>query len=363
MTNSNPAPASGKVLLGAIGDGDDWQVLRNFLSGIGLDVEMFDPAPALGTGRPEAAMPLLEAMDLVVVMAPPSGLGSSVINQNISHLAGRLGDQRVLTLRESGGEPVPAASSGPEIEYHRGAIGDRFPQVQSTLGDMLRERSASREPAWREWLGVVDTRVRPEQLMAAGAAVLGVAALSVVVVLLFFFPRGSPELGAELAQVDDVVVGPTRPGGSVGPEGSAPAGPGPTELALGSGGVGSAEVFPVRCVVTMSAGEILPDVVPCEGDGGLRVLGHRGPWHLTLHHVVPDLGVVGEAVTGSAAVGARTRHPLDPEGENHLPDLPQGDGVLRLDLQFSADGQRVYLEAADTDGGQATTLVFSLALG
>jgi hypothetical protein len=115
-------------------------------------------------------------------------------------------------------------------------------------------------------------------------------------------------------------------------------------------------------VIETAKDRLLPETISCEGIGGLRVDGHRGPWHNEIYELTTDSGVVGDIVMESPA-GGEDRQPLEPAGEQLLAPLGSRFGVLRLELVFSANGQQVTLRQDDDLGGNVASLTFGLDLG
>ncbi len=102
MSNTTTMIPLGRVLLGATGEGQDWSALRDHLMGAGWQVDLFDPTPHHDPAAAEAALPLLEGVDVAILMTPDSATGGDQVSNRFVYLTGvlqgALGDQRVLSL-------------------------------------------------------------------------------------------------------------------------------------------------------------------------------------------------------------------------------------------------------------------------
>ena len=359
MSNPTAIRPLGRVLLGATGEGEDWSALRDHLVGLGWQVDLFDPTPHAGPGT---GLPHLRGVDMAILMATPldrrSGATASYLAYLAGILQGALGDRRVLALVENEAGGLVTGTSVAELRYERDNIQARLPYVTSLLAELNAQSSQPFVTPWLERFGIVDGRVAPEMWLALGALAVIAAVLGV---LTYQFVGGSTnELSAELADSDDLVDSVDR---SLGSTTNDPSVLGPeTAAGLGPPEQGSIEGLPAFCVIETANDQLLPETISCDGIGGLRVEGHRGPWHNQIYELTSDLGVVGHIVTEPSA-GVEIRVPLEPVGEQLLEPLGSRFGVQRLELIFSANGQQVTLHQAGELGDNEATLTFGLDLG
>jgi hypothetical protein len=362
MTDLVATRPLGRVLLGATGEGHDWSDLRDHLVSVGWQVDLFDPTPHGGGGRPEEALPLLEGLDLAVLMAPSEARGSAITTRLVyltGVLRGALGDRRVVVMVERDADSLVHGAKGPEIRYQRGDIRSRFSHIDSILDGVQAEGQTSMLAPWLARLGVVDGRVPPELLVGLGAALVVLALFGVLGVQVFgssatvaSIDPAAPEATSSTTTVGDQAPGVTSGGGATASGGLVAPVP-------DVGGEGRVAQLPALCVVDLGPDVTLPAVIGCDGIGGLRVEGDTGPWHERVYHVELDAGVAGDLVTGSPATGDAERVPLPSQARSVL----AGSEVRRLELIFAADGQQVRVEEPAEDGGAVLTLVFSLDLG
>jgi hypothetical protein len=280
-------------------------------------------------------------------------LTSRRLNHLVGVLQGQVGFGRVLVLTENELEGFLYGTGVTEVRYDRDNIQARFPQLGALLEDMVGGyEPPDRSPPFEEGrpllerLGLTDGGLRPEMLVGGGVLLLLVV---VLIVLAWQFAGGA-------ANAD-----PGSDGGRIGA--GAEEGPSGPEVAtaqrddgpVAAGDVGS---LPASCVVDTSEGSVLPEVVACDGIGGLRVEGYHGPWFRDLATVAVDQGVVGHLeLAGSEA--AATTVPLSPLAKA---SVPGGSGVSAVRLQFSSDGQRATFHQASGQGGDQVVLTFSLDL-
>jgi hypothetical protein len=353
----------GRVLLGATGEDQDWSALRDHLVSTGWQVDLFDPTPHHDAAEAEAALPLLEGVDLAVLMTPPTASSGDQISNRLVYLTGvlqgTLGTRRVLTLVAEGAPELVTGTNIPEWRYEPGNIRSHFSRVDELL-DGLRARSSSSSLATLlERVGVVDGRVAPEVFLVLGALAVIIAFAGILGYQLLGTStnRLSAEVEATMPSSDQSAP---LPGSTV----TDPTVAGPqTSNGLAPGGDGMVAQLPARCVVDFSTAQALPAEIECEGVGGLRVTGFSGPWQGQVHLIKADVGVVGDAVTGSPQSGDTGRIHLEPGTEQQLDPAGSTVGVQRLELQFSATGQEVTLEQSAANGGEAVTLTFGLELG
>ncbi|MCP4224013.1 MAG: hypothetical protein GY773_11770 [Actinomycetia bacterium] len=365
MSNTATMMPLGRVLLGATGEGQDWSVLRDHLVGIGWQVDLFDPTPRHDPAEAEAALPLLEGVDLAVLMTPASASGDDQVSNRLVYLTGilqgALGSRRVLSLVANDAANLTTGSSVAELRYEPGDIRSRFPLVDSLLADLRAQSSGSFLAPWLERFGVVDGRVAPEVLLVLGA--VAVVAAFAGILGYQFFGGSTNELSAELAEEATLASGDLaeQDPGSV-PDGAVVLGP-QVSGGLGSDIDGMVGQLPARCVIETESGLLLPEVIVCEGVGGLTVDGHPGPWHSTIHQVLADIGVVGDVVLGTPDSGDGGRIDVEPGTEQQLDSADSTVGIQRLELFFSANGQQVVLKQTEADGGQVVTFTYGLGFG
>lgn len=359
MTSSTSGAPLGRVILGATGQGIDWRTLRDHLHGHGWQVDLFDPTPRDDDGAgPEAALPLLHGVDLAVLLAnKPTRHSDPAANQRLVYLAGQLegvlGAGRVLFVREEGVDSLVGGTNIPEIEFRPGHISDLFPRILARLAQnsVPPEHPPLLAP-WLERLGFADRRPAPEALMILSCIVVLTAVIAAIVWAVG--DDGPGPLSAEVAGPDAT----TAVDASDGEDG--PVVGGDVVLGVLDEG-GSVRGLPAVCVIDTRTDVVTPEVVACQGTGGVRIDGYRGPWHNEFHTVRPDLGVVAEAVLeeGEHTDGVS----LSPDVDNDMAALGAAGGVQELVLVFTADGQQVVFEQPAARGGNVATLTFGIELG
>lgn len=353
------ASALGKVILGTTGKGVDWQTLRDHLEEAGWTVDLFDPSPDEEGQGPEAALPLLHDVDLAILLArEPDDDQETAANERQAQLLGQLerglGPHKVLHLRERALAPLAEESAVTQLSFEPGGISAVFPDVLEMLAATSVPPQARPVFPWRERFGFAAGVAPARELLA----ILG--AFSVLVMLLGITAAlanddaGSGQLTAEVAASPDLegqtaseAVGSTETADSAPFIGDADAG-------------GSVRGLPARCVIDTRRGVVVPETVTCQGIGGVRIEGFRGPWHNEFSTVEADLGVVAELFTefGDNVDGVT----LTPAAANDVPALG-GDHVQQVVLVFTADGQQVTFAQRGADGGNTATLIFGIELG
>lgn len=350
--------ALGKVILGATGRGADWQTLRDHLEEGGWTVDLFDPSPDEDGRGPEAALPLLHDVDLAILLArEPDDDEELAANERQAQLLGQLerglGPAKVLHLREQELEPLDEESEVRQLVFERGGISALFPDVQEMLAaSSVLPQERPRSP-WRERFGFTKGVAPPRELLA----ILG--AFGVLIFLLGVtaaIAGGDDEPGQLAAEVAAPEVGAeVVPGSGVetGPSDAVP-------FAGGADAGGSVRGLPARCVIDTRREVVIPEVVPCQGIGGVQVVGYRGPWHNALATVESDLGVVVEAYSEFGAnIDGVTLEPLE---ANDMGPITDGH-VQQMVLVFTADGQQVTFSQGSGGGANTATLVFGIELG
>lgn len=355
----------GRVVLSATGHGEDWSALRDHLVGLGWQVDLFDPTPRDDATFPEPTLPLLEGVDLAILLATSSGRVESAANHRLVYLAGvmqgTLGDRRVLALLENEVGPLLAGTSLTELRYKPGTIGVHFPQILALLGETSTKGGQSLMTPWLERFGVVDGRVAPEMWLALGALAVIAAVLGVFGYQLFGSSNG--RLSAEVADIGGVVTtGGLSPGSTSNalPElGSGSSG------AFGSEADGSVLGLPARCVVNTGGGVVFSDVIPCEeGVGGISVEGFHGPWHNEIGQVSLEAGVLGEATMERDQTDQEAGPVvLESGGTSELESRGSSFGIAQLVFVFTANGQEVALSQLSGRAGNTATLTYGLDLG
>ncbi len=350
----------GKVVLGTTGRGDDWLMLKRELEARGWQVDLFDPTPRADDGGAEETLPLLHRVDLAILLATtPSERLTREANQRLVYLAGRLeqrlGPKRVVFVRERGVESPAVGTGVPELVYTPGDVASLIPRITSLLAESsLPPMPRPLMAPWRERLGFVDRSPAPELLLAL-AVLLAVAAP--VVLLLGFQGWGG---GAPSPSLEAEVAGPGTTGGiTSGAAGADDASAADPASARGVQG-GSAVGLPARCRLELARGVLLAPSVDCEGAGGVVVEGFRGPWHNELGTVRPDLGVVVEVVLEAGSGQSVT---MAADIDNDTWSLGAGEGVERLVVVFTADGQQVELRQPGPRGGNVAVLTYGLESG
>ncbi|MEL7208530.1 MAG: hypothetical protein AAGK32_09925 [Actinomycetota bacterium] len=299
-------------------------------------------------------------MDLAILLATaPARQLDPAANKRLVYLAGQLeralGARRVLFVREDGVESLVSGTNVSEIAYRAGHIGDLFPRVLALLAQnsVAPEQPPLLAP-WLERLGFADRRPAPEALMILGCIVVLTAVIAAIVWAVGDSGPGplsaevaGPDATAVDAESDEALEAGTLGGGDV-------------VLGVADEG-GSVRGLPAVCTIDTRRGVVAPEILPCDGVGGLRFDGHRGPWHNEFGTVSPDLGVVAEAFmeAGDNVDGVA----LLPDVANDMGVLGARGGVERLVLVFTADGQQVVVEQPAGRGGNVATLTFGIELG
>jgi len=348
--NSTGIRPLGRVILATTGEGRDWSALQDYLRGLDREVDLFDPTPSSDLIESSDRLPLMRGVDLAIVMVPPEdGDGESAIGRRLAYLAGvfkgRLGDTPVLMMLEYGARPPVVDVGVVELHYERDKIEARFPFVTSLLAERSAAAANMTASPWLERLGIIEGRVAPELLLMLGALAVIMSVLAVL---------GLQFLGStDGADPEDAGNGSTT---SLGAE----AFPDAPERSggFGPGDAGSIEGLPARCIVETKAGGLLADAVTCDGLGRLQVEGYRGPWHLEIQQLQVDVGVAGDVVIVSTT--GIERIPVLGGGPQTIAD-PQG--VDRLELLFSANGQSVTFGQVEDRGGNTVTLTYALTAG
>lgn len=364
MSNPTAMKPLGRVVLSATGHGEDWSALRDHLVGLGWQVDLFDPTPRDDATFPEPTLPLLDGVDLAILLATSSGRAESAANRRLVYLAGvmqgTLGDRRVLALLENEVGPLLDGTSLTELRYQPGTIGVHFPQILAVLGETSAKGGQSLVTPWLERFGVVDGRVAPEMWLALGALAVIAAVVGVFGYQLFGSSNG--RLSAEVAEIGGVVttsgLGPGSTSNGLPELGSGSSG------AFGSEADGSVLGLPARCVVNTGGGVVFSDVIPCEGVGGIRVEGFPGPWHNEIGRVSLEAGVLGEAMMEADQAGADSDPVvLESGGTSELDSRGSSFGVAQLVFIFTANGQEVALSQLSGRAGNTVTLTYGLDLG
>ena len=354
----------GRVVLGATGEGADWRVLRDELVGRGWQVDLFDPTPRDDGLGPEAELPLLHGVDLAILLATsPSRTDETAANRRLVYLAGHLeqalGPKQVLFVRERGVSSLVSGTNVPELEYTPGRIAMLMPRITGRLA----ENSVPPTPrpllgSWLQRVGFVDRRLPPEAWLVL--ALVLVLAAPLVGFLLYQLLRPATGLTSEAAETTVPVISSEAVGGEQPPAGPEPTNGDPVRSGAGADD-GSVTGLPARCVIDTRRNVVLPEVVPCEGAGGVRVEGYRGPWHLEFHTLETDLGVIVEVFmeTGPNVDGVT----VTPAVVNDLEGFGSRGGVEELVVAFTADGQSLHITQRAGRGGNEARLVFALEAG
>lgn len=328
-------------MLGATGDGEDWSDLRNYLVGLGWQVDLFDATPYGGREGPESVVPRAIGVDMAILVVARSEQRVDLLaGRRLVHLAGvlqgQLGYGRLLVLQESDVEPFLHGTGIIELRYDRGDIGARFSEVGTRLGDLAMPGEAPPTP-WLERFGIYQGQVGSEWWLVFGC--LAVLAAVVFVFGYQFFGGASEDDGSDAASGTPLVT-------------EAVAGP-----EVGSGDdsdLGGVAGLPAVCAIDTSLGAELAPAIDCDGGGRLRVDGFLGPWHQRISSVSLDLGVVGEAYPAGSSARAV---PLQSGQERPVAGVDTEIGVERLVLEFSANGQQARLHQGV---GDDVTFTFTL---
>jgi len=338
----------GRIIFGVAGDGNDWTELRNYLKGLRWSIDVFDVG-ASSQNNIDSVLPLVDDVDLALVLVATSDGAfdreeAVGINRIVGVLQGRLGTGRVLVVNEDAIDSSLAGNDVMQVDFKRNQIADKFVPIAAGLEDLLAASETLTAAGRAKRAARVPTRFQPEVWAAAGVLIVLLALLAAVGLQLLLSSAGS----AETSDNDSGSVGETAAAPSTGTE---------TNQDLQLSGVSpSAEALPVDCQVDISQAVLLPAEIPCgSGTGGVRIEGHRGPWHNRTSTVQFDDGVYVELhrhepnpvvslVSAGSELSLNSGRPLV--------------GIETIDFRFSANGQRVKLGGPDG----RVTLTFSLDL-
>lgn len=378
-----------KVLLVTVGRGDDWKHLRSHLEGSGWTVLPQEMEQVIKEGGPRFDSPRLEGVELaILVVGSYQGTESNLrATRSLLHYAGllqgQLGYRRVLAMVEARVDAFLEGTGVPELSFTAGNIQDRYRQVAATLQDLESNppqgRVRSGFERWMSRMGLQHTEIASEVWLWAGGLVI--AALCLTVLYLIFAdplrPEGEVDASATVvtgAITEDVPAGEvgsasstlattTATDGTAGPEPPADRGPVPpiNEGNLPGAIGGRVDTLPSRCTVLTISGEVTPEQLSCEGNGGLLATGFAGPWHDEISAVTLSQGSVGEAILSPQAGGSTaSRVQLDPGRRTELEPFGSLAGTDQLVLEFSANNESVVLHQSPDRGGQELLLTFSL---
>ena len=360
MLSANPAWPVGSVVLGATGDGDDWNVLQGHLLAQNWQVELLELSSLESAGGAEALLPPLDGVDAVILVLNRSTGRSDLLSERqlplLTHLIGRLqgqlGSGRLLVFTEAELAGLLGTTGVNELPYRRGQIETQFTQVRALLDEAL---LASPKPAASWWsilcdrLGMSTGSLAPELWLILGPLLV----LAVLLAAIGSGQLGWPSIGPRSARItlDPTLLGPARLASQARPE----------NPAVDLSGQGSINLLPVSCTIDTHHGSSLPPVIDCGSVGQLKVEGHLGPWHNEISHLFIDAGVVGEVdlepQPNQSAEGPVSLRPgVDQSLEAYHPDY----GVDRVRLVFGADGQQVTLWQAEGRGDNKVILTFWL---
>lgn len=350
----------GRVVLGSAGDGDDWSTLRTHLEELGWQVVIFDAVPRIDGDSLEVALPLTDGVELAVITIARSDrrvdvLTTRRLNHLVGVLQGQLGFGRVLVLTESELGSFLHGTGVTEIHYERDNIQARFPQIGALLEDLVSGSGLpDRSPPFvegrslRERLGLAGGRLAPEMLIAIGVMLV---LLSVLLVSAWELVGGGGDEAAASRAGDTTAPGDPEVGGGV------------TSTGLQTGNSGSAGDLPARCTIDTSPRSVQPEVVLCEGVGGVRAEGDLGPWNDRISTITMDQGVLGQVHLVSAdAAPSNGVIDLEPATDQSLEQWNPTAGVDWIRLQFSAHGQQVRIRRHPDSGDNELILTFNLDL-
>lgn len=357
--NSPTAPKQGaRILLGTSGQGTDWSALRDHLEHLGWQVDLFDPMSKSVEDGAEAAVPMLDGVELALLLASADDVDTDAATERLSYVAGllrgQLGTKRLTLLLDRDMAPFPAGSGVTSFRYRPGELRAWFPQIDAQLTELQNRNQESALIPWMERFGINDGRVAPETWLVLGGLVLLAAIVGVFGYQVF---GDTPtQLLAEPASNSVTEGDPASPGQS--PDVSV-ANSG--QEAVNAIGDGSLSELPARCVVDTSRDVVFTPIIRCDGVGGLAVDGFAGPWHRAIAEVRPDLGVLGDVVYEAGDDGATGRR--EPLVSGQPLSLETGDDaphVEQLELVFTGQGQRVELVQPAGSGDRRVVLTFGL---
>ncbi len=371
MDSASTSSKAPRVLIGRGGADRPFRLLADGLRREGYQVDELASSPVGAHSTGTATQDVLGKIDMAFLIVRESDAkdnGGPVrpfqrVVREAGVIQGQLGMDRVVLLVEETVEGLSADTGIATIRFPAG-------MPEAVLNDVLSSIRFAFPPRVR------DLRAQPPIMEQARSDALKLPWLLVAAVcLLAFIPfvLAIRAMGADSADDPDLSIqqldglaGALTAGAQSNGLDSAVPGDGealaPQAPSLPFGGDDA--LLPVTCRLDLSSGRLSDETIECDGAGGLAIEGFSGPWHTEIGQVAVSPGVVGELVYEPRSDG------LTP-GTNTVELLPgtvtldQSDATFGVDnvvLQFSAQDQHIHLLQADSRGGEAVTLIFSLGL-